>query len=382
MRPKLKNGGMLMSELAICNVTLCTVLSKMLGADITNVDYKATKLRGGTLGDVRLVEGAAESVNGNKLPYKVVYKTQEKWERPGDPDSWRREYDLYVSDLGTVLPKSFHWPKCYHTDISGGKIHIWMEYISGISGNNLTIEMLEQASYEIGRFQSKIFSQPKLLKNLTNFGDIGYLKRDYEQWHTQKYSYEHLISEKCPLRDSHKQALKDGRIQLVDGKSYEYSYLRSDECQIPQHLKQMMYNIDDDMEAVFNKISKLPIVLCHRDYWVENIFFADGKIFAIDWDTAGWGYLGEDLASLIADDNDFGNFEEYCQKLIPAYNNGISQHIDIANICDNYVREIILIKFGYRIMRGFMFADDNAKREEALDALQKIFEFDIPKGKL
>jgi hypothetical protein len=76
--------------------TLKCVLNKSLNRDIINVEYQVTKLHGGTLGDVKLVMGMAECINGDKVPYKVVQKVQKKWERYGDLNSWRREYDLYT----------------------------------------------------------------------------------------------------------------------------------------------------------------------------------------------------------------------------------------------------------------------------------------------
>lgn len=222
-----------MSNFNISTEVLTSALCKALHAPIIHADYQTTELQGGTLGDVWLVEGMAEAACGDKLPYKVVLKTQEKWERPGDPHSWQREHDLYVSDLGTVLPDSFRWPKCYHTEKSDDNIHIWMEYADGVSGDDLTIEMLEQAAFELGRFQSNLFCRPHLLQNISNLSDTGFMKRDYEQWHIQEDSYEDLISEDCPLSDSQKQAIKDNKIHLFDGKSYEYSFLRSEECGIP-----------------------------------------------------------------------------------------------------------------------------------------------------
>jgi thiamine kinase-like enzyme len=356
---------------AINDKTLCAVLSKMLNAEVTGAEHTASGLHGGTLGDVRLIEGTAETAGG-KLPYKVVLKTQKKWERPADPRSWRREYDLYMSGLGAVLPEHFRWPECYHAELNGDQIQIWMEYACGVSGGELTLEMLEQAAFELGRFQGKLFSLPELITDLSNFGGTGYLRGDYEQWHTQMYGYEQLISGDCPLPGSVKQALKSGAIELTGGKSFEFSYLRSGECAIPRHLKQMIIDIDDNLDALFNGISKLPVVLCHRDFWIENIIWSDGSIRLIDWDTAGWGYLGEDLASLIADDIDFGNFEEYCRKLIPAYYKGISEHMDISNTGDRFIREMILLKFGYRFVQSYMYAEDAAEREEAVTALQKI----------
>jgi len=71
---------------------------------------------------------------------------------------------------------------------------------------------------------------------------------------------------------------------------------------------------------------------------------------------------------------DFGHFEEYCQKLIPAYFSGISKYLDISNVSYRLICEIILIKFGYRFVQGFMYAEDDEGREEAIYALQKILE--------
>jgi len=130
------------------------------------------------------------------------------------------------------------------------------------------------------------------------------------------------------------------------------------------------------MNSLFKDISKLPVVLCHRDFWIENIIYTDGKIRLIDWDTAGWGFLGEDIASLISDDIDYDNFEEYCEKLIPAYYNGIAEFTDISTIRNKFIRELILIKFGYRLIQGYMYADDDEEREEAVVALQKIYEME------
>jgi len=94
------NNNSIRQIIHIRSETLTHVLSKMLRTNIIRASYRTKQLQGGTLGDVRLVTGMAESSNGKKLPHKVVLKILKKWERPGDPASWRREYDLYTSDFG------------------------------------------------------------------------------------------------------------------------------------------------------------------------------------------------------------------------------------------------------------------------------------------
>lgn len=354
----------------------------MLGAEVIRASFNESELQGGTLGDVRLVEGVAETVNGDSLPYKVVWKKQRKWERPGDPLSWRREYDLYRSDFGTICSEVLRWPICYHTEMNEAEdeIQIWMEYAEGASGKALTIDMLERAAYEIGRLQGRIYANPDAVGKLANFGDTGYLRRDYEQWHTLSHNLEAHLSEYSELTNEQKQQLRDGKVRLREGESFEYTYLRTDYCHIPQHLKQMIYDIDDNLDALFEGIARLPVVLCHRDYWLENIIYNEGKIRFIDWDTSGWGYLGEDLASLIADDYDFDRFEEFCERFIPAYYKGVGEYMDVSAIASggerNFIKEMILLKFGYRQVQNYIFAeeDEEEDRIEAVKALQKIYE--------
>jgi hypothetical protein len=48
--------------------------------------------------------------------------------------------------------------------------------------------------------------------------------------------------------------------------------------------------------------------------------------------------------------------------------------MDISAVGNKFIREMILIKFGYRLVQGYMFADDDNERKEAVNALQKIFD--------
>ena len=320
---------------------LAHVLSKLLGTAIVRADYETTQLYGGTLGDVRLVSGKAVTSDENELPYKVVVKTQKRWERPGDPNSWRREYDLYTSDLAKSFTGQLRWPECYHAELNGDVIQIWMEYIDGVSGGGLTIETLEQAARELGRFQGRLSKQSESMPGITCLGDTGYMRRDFAQWTPE---------------------------------TVEYRYLHSDECGLPEHLRQMLKDTQRRAEAIFSNTGRLPIVLCHRDFWIENIFLSDESIILIDWDTAGWGYLGEDIASLIADETDAQRLPEYYRRLVPAYLSGISEYMDISEIDDFFIREMIIIKFGYRLLQQYMFSQSPDEKNQVVIALQNISE--------
>jgi len=325
----------------------CALL-KMLNIEIMDFEYSETDLQGGTIGAVKLVSGTAEAAVNNKIPFKLVYKRHEKFERYGDPGSWRREHDLYSTDLQAAFDGSFRMPKCYHTEITDKESHIFMEYVEGISGSDLTIGMFEQAAEAIGQFQGMVYTQnPAQLKNELNLGTAGFLRKDYMQWKPE---------------------------------TSEYRYVRSDSGDIPVHLKEMIIDMDNRAEELFGYIEELPKVLCHRDYWHENIIITDNGVVAIDWDTAGWGYLGEDIASLIIDDTNSDDQVELYKRLIPAYYKGLAKHMRFSDLKHNYIHEIMLIKEGYRNISRYINWEKNrldwelAERGDFVRRLQNIFD--------
>lgn len=322
---------------------LIQVLCKLLGTSIKNAAYKSKRLHGGTLGDVRLISGEAVTDDGKTLPFKVVRKTQKKWSRYGDPGSWRREYDLYASDLGSAFDDSLRWPRCLHAEINAeeDQTEIWMEYIEGVSGLDLTGDMYQRAALELGRFQGRLYAQkPGFLADITNLSGVDYAKNFYLHYRSYKMVYD---------------------------------YIRGEDCEIPRHLCKMLIELDENSDEIFGRIQKLPVVLCHRDFWVTNIFYADGNIRLIDWDTAGLGYLGEDLASLIADEADVSNMAELYHRCVPAYYRGFGEHVDVSHITDDCVWEFILILFGYRLVEWYLEAKTPQGKALQIATLEEIY---------
>lgn len=194
------------------------VLGKAWGQEIIDVSYATEQLKGGTVGEVMLVYGVAITVEKKELPYKVVYKRQKKWERYGDSNSWRREYDLYMDNLDEVFSDSFRWPKCYHAELLEDETQIWMEYIEGISGLELTGEMYEHIAEELGRFQGRLYvQQPELLSKLTNLSRKDYSKKFYFHYR----SWDEV-----------------------------YDYIRAEECEIPKYLCEMLIDIDERSDEI------------------------------------------------------------------------------------------------------------------------------------
>ncbi|CAI6087005.1 aminoglycoside phosphotransferase family protein [Cohnella sp. JJ-181] len=319
-------------------------LNKMFKMDIVAVDYQTMPLQGGTVGNVYLVSGTAETAKGEKLPYRIVLKNQKKWERYGDPGSWRREYDLYSSDMGATFSEALRWPTCYHAEFNaeGNEYDLWLEYIDGVTGLNLTGAMHEKAALELGRYQGRLYAeQPAALQSLTNLSHADFMKNKYLHYRSWPVVYD---------------------------------YVRSEDCELPLYVRQMLIDIDKQADGIFARIEKLPLVLCHRDFWVTNLIYADGNFALIDWDTSGWGYLGEDLASLIADEPDIDHMVEHYQRCIPAYYKGFLEYTDASQIEDHCVYDIILLVFGYRLVEGYLHAETDQEKTNYVRTLQKIYE--------
>jgi len=323
--------------------TLKRALGKALRAQIANVDFQSVLLRGGTVGEVRLVTGTAGTIGGERLPYRIVLKVQKKWERRGDPGSWRREYDLYSSGLEKIFTASLRGPECYHAEMNEGETewHIWMEYIEGVSGYGLTAEMFERAAYEIGRFQGRLHENPpECLCGMQNLRKLGCLKT----WVSYRRSQDDDL----------------------------YAYLKSDGCDIPGHLREMVIADDDGADEVWARIENLPVVFTHGDFWYENIFYRDGDIVLVDWDSTGFGYMGEDVWQLLTDEMDIGRAAKYYAKCVFAYYKGFSEHVDVSHIPVSRIEEMVLFNLGARHAKEYMNANTPEKKAAQIDALQKI----------
>lgn len=325
---------------------LIYALRRQFKTDIISADFQTTSLQGGTIGNVQLVTGIAKTVDGEKMPYRIVLKIQNKFERYNDPGSWRREYDLYLSGFETTFPESFRWPACYQAEINAeeDEIQLWLEYIDGVSGLNLSCDMYEQIALELGRYQGRLYAEkPAVLLGLSNLSHADLMKNTYLHYRSWPVVYD---------------------------------YIRSEDCEFPHHVRQMLIDIDDRADEILARIEQLPIVLCHRDFWVNNLFYADGVIAPIDWDTSGWGYLGEDIASLIADEDeaDKDHMVECYQRCIPAYYKGFAEYADAPPVSGHCVYEMILLLFGYRLVESYLQTEDNDKKTKLVQRFQNIYE--------
>ena len=331
--------------------SLQEVLTKKWNQEVVDAEFNITQAKGGTVGDVSFVTGTAEMSMGEKKPFQLIYKMQKKWERYGDPNSWRREYDLYRSELSNSFADSLRWPECYSARMNPEEteFELWLEYIEGTTGTSLTLQMYKKAAFELGRYQGRLYAeQPDYLKKINNLSEVDFMKNGYLHYRSWNVVYD---------------------------------YIRSEECEIPKEFCRLMMHLDETSEEIFRRLESLPVVLCHRDFWVANIFYSKGDISLIDWDTAGFGYMGEDIASLVADEADLSLMPQLFSECAHSYYEGFRMYCPDVEFTDNCIFEMILMKFGYRLVEGFLETFDEEDPEEAsknkeliLNTMQKICE--------
>lgn len=334
----------------------------MLGVNIADALYQVEQLHGGTVGSVCKISGEAVTDNGSRRAYTLVLKEQKKWERQGDPGSWRREYDIYqkIGDLYAVLPDNIRLPECYYAEEFIIKENedtpawrMYMEYIGGISGKNLTIEMIEYVMTELGRFQGYVSKyNPEILQNFSCFsvGESQYDKNKFIFWY--KEVAENITPEDCDM--------------------------------IPPHIRDMLTN-SDNTENTISQINNFPVTLCHRDMWHTNVFLSepepdktDNIITLIDWDCTGWGFLGEDVIQMtgeLFDDKvfDLDYYEEYRKRLFSAYIRGASEYINMDFLTDKIIRDIYIL-WGTILFWRYKYAGNKEEKQRYIDILQKIYE--------
>ena len=226
---------------------------------------------------------------------------------------------------------------------------IWIEYIDGVSGDDLTMDMMEQAAAGLGRFQGRLYKEkPWEVHSISCLTQIEAVKNYYTAYRTH---------------------------------ARKYNYIRSEDCEIPKHLRQMFIDNDNELEEIYFN-NAMPVVLCHRNFWVENIIYSNGEITAIDWDGAGWGYIGEDIIEFITDkvSRKYINlgrqyFEEFYRRLVNAYLKGFKEYADIAASDSAYIWKMFVIRTGYGIMTDrYMDAQSAARKTLIIKMLERIYE--------
>lgn len=284
-------------------------------------------LQNGTVGEVKLIKDK---------DCNYVLKTQRKWERHGDPDCWRREFDLYFNEFDKVVNHHIKLPKCYDLSIDGDTTYILMEYIQGRTGQiELNVDELSYVAKKLGELQSELLN-----KNANWLRNYPAVESSFDLWYSK---IKHQLNE--PIQD------------------------------FPEELRRILNDYVNRSDEILESFKHLPRTICHGDVHYDNIILRENDIYLIDWDSAGYGYVIEDAIDMLMEaflysERDVYLIHEYKRRIIESYINGSGYYIDELTI-----NNIIMMAWGFRIAAEYCYysyyTDENAKQRR-IDILQTL----------
>jgi hypothetical protein len=225
-------------------------------------------------GGVYRVVGAGHD-QGHHVPWSLVLKVVPEPEEDDDPavhNYWKRDFSIYQAGLLADLP-GITAPRCWGAcDRPGEGTWLWLEDIADPRDETWRDQDYAQAARSLGQFgaaylgerpipQGAWLSNQMLRKECSFFGP--YL-RDLPA------TLDHpLVRRACPAG----QATRLQRLWAA-------------------------------RQALLRKVEDLPPTFCHLDAIRRNLHRCEGtegrRTVAFDWEWAGIGALGEDLAPLVA----------------------------------------------------------------------------------
>lgn len=312
----------------INRASLLQALSNKFGVNVKDAAYETELLQGGDVGEVYRISGEAVTDDAGMV-FSLVLKNQKKWERHGDPDCWRREYEIYKHGLDKkLLGKTLMFPKCYLLNESSDETQIWMEYIEGkTSEKNLHAPELSLAAQKLGELQAEFHRNGQ--HNLPFLRRYPAVCSSFDLWHSR---------------------VKDSLDSGIDG--------------FPVDIRLILNSYAGKADEIFASFSKLPVTLCQGDFYHDNFIFketsAGTSIYVIDWDCAGYGYIGEDtvdvlLESFVYSDRDVALLPEFRQRIISSYVRGVQSGGVEFSMSNDLVREIFALAWGFRIVDHYLY---------------------------
>ncbi|QVK20831.1 aminoglycoside phosphotransferase family protein [Mycoplasmatota bacterium] len=294
------------------NEMIKPVIGKMYKEEVEILSFNINENKDGTLGEIYLISGECKT-SAEKLNYDIALKIQKKWSRFGDPESWLREKNIYESELvqeiGELLPKAIL------IEEKDDKIWIWMEKAEGNHDRNLSVRDYGRIASEIGRLHGKFIDN---LPTYSWLSDKYWIVKTINIWSGDAVNW-----------------LKDNEIL-------------SKEC--TSNLLDAWENREEHIDFLLSMAK----TLCHRDLTPGNVFVGD-KVSIIDWDSAGIGIIGEDIADLFAEALVYYDFDIYKafdleQTLITNYYKSLRDYgiklEDIKKVFKLY----LLLNWSYRII--------------------------------
>lgn len=250
--------------------------------------WKSRALQGGSVGDVHLIEGTATPSprDGRVMDWRVVLKVQRQWERPGDPESWRRELLMYESGLLDEVGHALPAPKLLLAETHDNESWLWLEHVGrgtdgggtdgSVTGESMTIEQYRQAAADLGRMQGAYLAGRDI---------PAYPWLSSRWWVSTSVGIWGMQAVHGLGRNGHGERPHGG---------------------LPHDLSRATMLLWGQRDRALDALGTFPLTLCHRDYNAGNLFVgpdAGGRptTIALDWDCAGIGTIAEDIGDMVGE---------------------------------------------------------------------------------
>jgi hypothetical protein len=278
------------------------VIAALNGKELKIIDWKYEKMYGGSgdaydSGQVGLYLFTGRAVVENSvLNWQVVLKIFDR--SSGHTDTthinyWQREPDFYESHFPSEVPSGLGAPRCLGIERPGdGTIWLWLEYLVDAFDAQWDLERYGTVARHLGRFNGTLLitenkstmTKPTITTPTMTWFSNGRAEPWLQMAAPQIERIPSLLGQTSigrwltPANASRTLALWERRSELL---------------------------------AIY---AHLPKTFCHHDAHRRNLFACRDhnnhiRTIAIDWAFAGVGVLGEDVATLMAVDVQFGGMK-------------------------------------------------------------------------
>ena len=276
-------------------------------ADIAPYDLEALT----TAGRYR-VHGVARHTGG-EAPFQFYVKVVQSWERSpifafvpeevreaalaGLP--WKREPQVYRSDLPDLMPAGLTMPRCYGVfDVDELSAAIWLELVDAVD-IRWDVERFRSAAYLLGRLAASSRVAP-----VASIGDIGSVPR--------QYAFGRLAHQVLP--------------PLRGEDIWNHPLIAAT---FDDDLRKGLTAAAESLPDYLDELDAFPVGTIHGDACTRNLLVTrDDGFVVIDFGFWGRGPLGFDLTQLLMGEAQMGErpaaelaaLEEAC---LPAYRQGL-----------------------------------------------------------
>ncbi len=287
------------------------------------------------------------------LILKILYARAD--EAADSPYYWKREFEVYRSDLPRDLPaNSFAAPRVYALQDHGDACWLWLEDIADSKGE-WTLEDFRDIARRLGRFNAAWLTRPP--------PSFDWLPRN---WHSA------ITPGLADAFDDLDQLLQSHLARIA----------------LPIESKDEIMAIWRDRQIFQDALARLPRTLCHTDAFRRNILHRGGQAVLLDWALASMGGLGEELVCLVAvslyyegfsaayaDALDEAVFAGYIEGLRGAGWHGDPKLTRIGYTCAMVLRGLAGVKQDLELLRDTTSHDQlkRAHNMNSLDAIARLF---------